>query len=299
MSDKKTTFKDWLEYVFFKAFLLIVKLTPFIIGIWVGKALGLLAYVVLKERRELTLQNICRAREKGFLPAALNEKRLARKVWANLGTVGSEFLYYYTRPTARLKKAVRFSGEDNLRRVLDKQKGAILVMGHIGNWELVGMYLAVAGYKVTPIVKTQSNILVDKIIQNNRRSVGMKVIPRRSYLRPILDAFKNNEIVPFLIDQWARNKGVMVDVFGTPAPLPRGAVEFGLRTGTPVVFGYVIREKPGCYQLVISEEIPLVKTGRDQDDVIRNTATLVGLLQDVIKKHPEQWLWMHKLWREQ
>jgi KDO2-lipid IV(A) lauroyltransferase len=299
LDNKKNSLGDWLEYILFNCFFIIVKLTPLSVGVVVGKALGRLAFFVMRKRRKLTLNNIRHARDRGFFSADIDEYKLARKVWENIGTVGSEFLFYYTRPLERLRESFKVSGENNLRRVLDQQKGVILVTGHIGNWELIGIYLSMAGYKITPIVKTQSNALVDKIIQEHRRSIGMKVIPRRSYLRPILEAFRNNEIVPFLIDQSARNKGVKVDFFGAPAPFPRGAVEFALKTGVPVIFSYVIREKPGNYQLVFSEEIVMEKTNQDETDLVKNTETLIQRLQEVIMKHPEQWLWMHKMWRNQ
>ena len=298
MDNRKNSLGDWLEYISFKCFLMVVKLAPLTVGVGVGKILGRLAFFVLRKRRKLTLNNIRQARERGFLSADIDEYKLAQKVWENIGTVGSEFLYYYTRPLERLMESVKVSGEDNLRRVLDKQQGVILVMGHIGNWELIGIYLSMAGYKITPIVKTQSNALVDKIIQENRRSIGMKVVPRRTSLRPILEAFRNNEIVPFLIDQSTRKKGVKVDFFGAPAPIPRGAVEFALKTGVPVIFAYVIREKPGNYQLVFSEEIVMEKTDQNEADLIKNTETIIQRLQGVIMKHPEQWLWMHKMWRK-
>ena len=84
------------------------------------------------------------------------------------------------------------------------------------------MYLAVIGYKLSPLVKTQSNQLVDRIIQSKRSSVGMRVIPRTGFLRPIIQALKRNEIVPFLVDQYTqKNRGSKLNFLGGKLHLPR------------------------------------------------------------------------------
>jgi Kdo2-lipid IVA lauroyltransferase/acyltransferase len=288
--------KKWFVYVFFKIFFLMIKSVPLTWCSWAGKHLGYFAYRVLKLRRRLTVENIRQARERGFLSAEIKDDQLAGQVWRTLGMVGSESLYYYTRPPEQFKDSVRWVGEENLRQVLEKKKGVILVMAHIGNWELLGISMSSAGYSLTPIVKTQSNLLLDKIIQEQRQAVGMKTIPQSGFLRPILEALKRNEIIPFLIDQSAGSIGVQVDFFGRRAPIPRGAAEFALKTETPVIFAYLVRESLDQHLLVISEELKLQRTGNYQQDLVANTAMFIQLVQETVQKYPSQWLWMHKLW---
>lgn len=288
-----------VEYALFCFLLFLVRIFPVTFSCFIGKQLGRLAFLILKKRRQLTISNIRVARENGFFKNGINEKQLAKKVWEHLGMVGSEFLYYYGRKPNQFWKALQFEGEENLKRILNKNKGAILVSGHLGNWELLGVSLALKGFKMNPIVKFQSNGLVDRIIQDNRRSLGMNLIDKRGFLRPILEAFKRNEVVSFLLDQSTYKNGVKVKFFGKEAPIPRGAAEFALKTGAPVFTARCLREKPGRYRVVVSDEIELIRTGDHQRDVQENTAMFIRLIEDVIREHPEQWLWMHKLWRNQ
>lgn len=294
---KRSRLLNLVEYTLFRLLLFTVKIFPIAFSCFIGRQLGGLAFSILKNRRQLTISNIRIARENGFFNTEIDEQQLAKRVWENIGMVGSEFLYYYERKPEIFQKAVQFEGAENLKRILEQHKGAILVSGHLGNWELLGVSLSYWGFKINPIVKFQSNGLVDKIIQDNRRSLGMGLIDKNGFLRPILAAFKRNEIVSFLMDQATHKNGVSVKFFGKEAPIPRGAAEFALKTGTPVFTARCLREKPGHYRVVISEELKLIKTGDHQRDVEENTAMFIRLIEDVIRVQPEQWLWMHKLWR--
>lgn len=294
---KRSKLLNLIEYALFRLLLFAVRIFPIAFSCFIGRQLGKLAFFILKKRRELTISNIRVARENGFFETETDEHQLAKKVWEHLGMVGSEFLYYYERKPEVFKKAVRFEGEKNLKRILAQNKGAILVSGHLGNWELLGVSLIYWGFKVNPIVKFQSNGLVDKVIQDNRRSLGMGLIDKKGFLRPILVALKRNEIVSFLMDQSTSKNGVSVKFFGKETSLPRGAAEFALKTGAPVFSARCLREKPGRYQVVLSEEIKLIRTGDHERDVAENTAMFIRLIEDMIREHPEQWLWMHKLYR--
>jgi KDO2-lipid IV(A) lauroyltransferase len=297
MPKSKSKTNEWIQFVFIKVATFLVKIIPLTWSQWVWTKICLLAFKILKSRRLLTIENIHIARKQGFLQIDTSDYQLARQVWENLGLVGSEFLYFYTQSPERIKHMVKIEGQANLDKVLSQKKGIVLVMAHIGNWELLGIYLSIVGYSLSPIVQTQSNALLDEIIQKKRQSVGMKTIPKTSFLRPIVEAFKRNEIVPFLMDQYAgKEGGVFVDFFGSDTFLPRGPAEFALKTGTPVVFAYIVHQTLNQHLLVISEEIQLKKTGNYQQDLKDNTALFGGLIQEVIQKYPSQWMWMHKLW---
>jgi KDO2-lipid IV(A) lauroyltransferase len=294
-AEENRRWKSWFEYLLFRIFFGLVKLVPFRLGCWLGERLGILSYWVLGGRRHLTIKNIEEAKQHGYLKNVENPRRLAYRVWKNIGRVSSEFLYYYTRPMQRLKEDVIIEGTANLERVLEKKKGAIIVAAHIGNWEMLAMSIALHGYGLTTLVKTQSNKLMDGIIQGNRRSVGMEIVPRNLFLRPLVLALRKNHTVLFLVDQ-ADRKGAVVDFFGRPAVLPRGAAEFALKTGTPVVFIYIAREAAHRHRLVISEEIKLPQSGNYTLDSQETVTLFIKRIESIIEKYPDQWLWMHRLW---
>jgi Kdo2-lipid IVA lauroyltransferase/acyltransferase len=296
VSKNKSKLHNGLGYFFYKCIFILIKIMPFSWSRWIWKNICLLAFKLLKQRRLLTIENIRNARERGLLASNDDDYSIAKKTWANLGIVGSEFLFYSTRTPAQLKKLVTVEGEENLKKILAKKKGAVMVTGHLGNWELLGIGLSVLGYPLTPVVKTQENSSFDQLINEKRHAIGIKTIPNKGFLRPIIDAFKRNEIVPFLIDQDAGGNGVKVDYFGREASIPPGAVEFSLRTGTPVFFAYIYRKGINQHVAVISEEIQLNNSGDYPKDLHDNIALFMSLIQDAVRKNPTQWLWMHSLW---
>jgi KDO2-lipid IV(A) lauroyltransferase len=295
MATDKRNLKHWLEFYSFQVFLALARLMSLGWSNWLGRRLGSLAFTVLPARRRLTLENLRQAQQHGFLPDTLNVNRVARKIWEHLGMLGSEFVYYANRPGQVLKN-VSIEGEANLRRILEKKRGVIMALGHIGNWELMGARIALAGIGVSSITKTQSNSLLDDYINQSRRAVGIKSIPKRSFLRPILRAFEHNELVSFFIDQNGGHSGLPLTIFGRETMIPRGAAEFALKTGTPVVFGYIVREVGNRHRIVISEEIALSRSGDFTTDIQANTVKFWELIQAAIREHPDQWLWMHRLW---
>jgi KDO2-lipid IV(A) lauroyltransferase len=295
MTNEKNKLKHWLEYNAFQIFLLLLRLLPLPCCVWLGRYLGRLAFRVLKSRRRLTLENLKEAQQRGFLPDTLNVDRIARQTWEHLGMLGSEFIYYSSRPRRVLKNVI-VEGEEHLRRVLEQKRGLILATTHLGNWEIMGARLALAGYGVNSITKTQSNGMFDDFINQSRRLAGIKSIPKLSFLRPVIRAFGQNEIVSFFMDQNAGKTGIPLPVFGRMTSIPRGTAEFAIKTNTPVVFAHIIREVTARHRLVISGELKMIRSENYEADLAANTQVLVDLIQTAIQKHPEQWLWMHKLW---
>lgn len=296
MAKKHSKLVYWLQICLFKLFLVFAKVSPVSFSRRIWKLISILAFKLLKGRRLLTIENIRNARERGFLTSPLDDYHLAQKSWEHLGLVGGEFFYYHSLEPEKLKEFITIEGEENLKKILAQKKGAVMVTGHIGNWELLGIYLSIIGYPLSPLVKTQENSFFDDFVQKKRQSVGIKVIPNNGFLRPIIEAFRRNEIVPFLIDQDARRKGVMVNVFGREASIPPGAAEFSIKTGTPAFFAYIIEDHPRHYTVHISEEINLPGTGNKKQDLLDATTIFMNLIQEVVQKYPEQWLWMHSLW---
>lgn len=284
-----------VEFILVRGLFFITKLFPFAISSWLGRKFGTLAFQIRKSRRTLTIENIREAQKRGFLPNDIDGSRIARKAWENLGLLGIEFAYFSHYRKA-ISQAVTFEGADNLKRVLEKKKGVIMVTTHTSNWELMGMALAQAGFGINSIAKNQTNLMLNRYINKCRRSTGINPIPKKSFLRPVVEAFKRNEIVAFFIDQAAGRVGIPLKLFGRGVMIPRGAAEFALKLDKPVIFSYIVRVTPRKYRLVISEEIELVRSGDYQKDLWENSARFIGLVQSVVSRYPEQWLWMHRLW---
>ena len=161
----------------------------------------------------------------------------------------------------------------------------------------MGAVASQLGYPVTYIVKRVKDQLLDDLINGWRRQVGVDVIYARESGREIVPHLKAGRSVAFMIDQDAGSRGVWVDFFNQPASTPRGAAVYALRTGAPVLFMYDLR-KPGGYHHV---EIRRVEVNREaelnEESITRLLTTLTGMLEEAVRRHPEQYMWMHHRWR--
>ncbi len=116
----------------------------------------------------------------------------------------------------------------------------------------------------------------------------------------MLRTLKANGIVGLLIDQnWSRQEGVFVDFFGRPACTSDGLARLALHTEAPVIPAFMVRQENGKYRLVIGEAVELINTGQRIKDVLINTQNFTRIIEDMIRKYPDQWFWVHQRWKTQ
>jgi KDO2-lipid IV(A) lauroyltransferase len=186
------------------------------------------------------------------------------------------------------------------RRVLDEAlaegRGAILISGHVGNWEILGQAIAAAGYPVATIATPFYDPRVTKWLDQWRTQRGLKILWRDGNSgKAILRALRSNSLMAFLIDQDTKTTGDYVPFFGRPAFTPTTPAALALRTGAPVIFCWHHR-RAKHHQITI-ERMRYDRSGNQQRDVLALTALLTARLETVIRAAPEQWVWMHRRWR--
>jgi KDO2-lipid IV(A) lauroyltransferase len=117
-------------------------------------------------------------------------------------------------------------------------------------------------------------------------------------MRPIIRHLKKNGIVGLMIDQnMAWQEGVFVDFFGRPAATSNGLALLALHTGAPVIPGMTVRGGDGKYKLIIGEEVEIIRTGDRDRDVIMNTQKFTRIVEEMVRRYPDQWFWVHQRWK--
>jgi KDO2-lipid IV(A) lauroyltransferase len=187
------------------------------------------------------------------------------------------------------------------RRVLDEVlaegKGVVLITGHIGNWEMLGQAIAAAGYPITTIARPSYDPRVTAWLHQWRTRRGLQIVWRdRNSGKAILRTLRKNNLMAFLIDQDTETAGTYVPFFGRAAFTPTTPAALALRTGAPVIFCW--HHRRGNSHKITIERIRYVPTGETHRDVLELTVMLTARLESVIRAVPEQWVWLHKRWRE-
>jgi KDO2-lipid IV(A) lauroyltransferase len=199
----------------------------------------------------------------------------------------------------KFKKFVTVEGEEHLKAAFARQKGVILITGHVGAFELVGSYAGLAGYEPLGIGTALKDEKLNNLLVHNRTSRGIEAIQRGKETFKLMKGLKSGRLVIMLIDQDTRVKSRFVNFMGHPAATPIGGTLMAMRTGAAVVPMYISMQ-PGYKQLLeIYPEVDIICTGDEEADLVRNTQSILNTTEKAIRKNPDQWVWMHERWKTQ
>lgn len=203
----------------------------------------------------------------------------------------------------------RTAGGDRFREVWTEAtagtgRGALVVTGHLGNWELAGAAAAGLGIPVSAVVKGQRNQRVDRHLAAVRRSLGVEPIAMRWAGRGVPKALDAGRAVALVADQDARDRGVVVPFLGRPASTFRGPAALALRHDVPLLFGTMVREGEGWrlgLEPVEAESSRPTDEGSvpatDDGSVRALTRAWVAKLEREVRERPEQYFWFHRRWK--
>ncbi len=257
-----------------------------------GAGLGTLTWTILGFRRRVTRENLRMA-----FPRATEIDRMGLAAYRSLGRTMAEFLALERADPGRIARLVPIEGVDQIGRALARGRGAILVTGHFGNWELFSASVVADGYPVDVVVGPQSNPRVDRHINRVRRSVGVGVVPRGMSVRGVVRSLREGRLVGIVADQDAGEEGIFVDFFGSPASTPRGPALFALRLQCPIIFGVSVREGNGRYRVHLSLFLEPERSGDEEEDVRRLTEAYTRAYESWIRMMPDHYLWSHRRWK--
>jgi KDO2-lipid IV(A) lauroyltransferase len=194
---------------------------------------------------------------------------------------------------SRYVNLVRF---DILRRCEQEGRGVIVVIGHLGNWEIGGLATTLAGYPIHSLVRPLNNPWMDRYLQHFRTQTGQKVIPRDQALGAMIRILRGGGMLVVQVDQDARELGVFVNFFGRPASTHRAPATLSLKYDSPIVLVNTYREK-GINYAVCSEPLYPGTFRGDPDPVKALTQAYSSRFEDFVRQHPDQWFWMHDRWK--
>jgi KDO2-lipid IV(A) lauroyltransferase len=284
-----------MQYLLLRAFSFFINFLPEGSSLWLGRQLGRLAYHLDSEHRKVALQNLQIAF--GHEKSEEELRAIAKRTFQNLGMMVVEFFRIPRMDEETFKRKVVIEGLNEAMELLKKKRGALILVSHFGNWELMGLMSRVIGNPIMVIAKPLKNRYVDQFITEIRQWAGLEVIPPEKAALKVVRALSGNRLVGVLIDQRAkRSEGVWADLFGRKAPTTPGLAVMALRSGAPVLPVFMIRDGFQKHRLMIKEPLELVRTGDLKNDVKTNTQLFNHTLEAMIRQYPDQWFWVHRRW---
>lgn len=253
-----------------------------------AERLALVVYRMDRKHRERTISNLAMA-----FPEWDQDRReaTAQEVYRHFGRIAADFMRTGLRTPEEILSA-EVTGIEHLERAIAIEKGVLLITAHYGNWERGAHWYHLQGHKLSVVARDANQGIVTEKLTALRLKAGAEVMSRGNSARTILTKLRAKEFVGILNDQNCAD--CFVPFFGKPCGTVLGPALLHLRTGAPIVQAYFTRLGPGKYHGEFFEPIVI---GDFDKDPIRITARLNEVLESVVRKHPEQWLWLHDRWK--
>jgi KDO2-lipid IV(A) lauroyltransferase len=226
-------------------------------------------------------------------------KDATRKMVRNLGWMAAEFARFPRLTRENIEEVVLLEGHENFLEGQRRGKGVLYLTGHIGAWELSSFAHALYGYPLHYMARPLDNQHLDALVNKYRCASGNEPIFKNESARVMLRILKSGGTVGILADQNTMpEEGVFVDFFGKSACTTTGLARVALHTGAAVVPGYAYwDESIQKYHLRFEPPVELIRTGDTERDVFENTKRFTKVIEEIIRKHPDQWVWVHQRWK--
>ena len=225
-------------------------------------------------------------------------RTVVRGMLRNLGWMAAEFARFPKYSKENIEQIVVLDGHENFLEGQRRGKGVLYLTGHIGPWELSSFAHALYGFPLHYMARRIDNPRIDALVNDYRCLSGNRPIFKNDSARMMLKVLKEAGTVGILADQNTMpQEGAFVDFFGKKASTTTGIARVALHTGAAVVPGYAVwDERSGKYRLCFEPPVELIRTGDAERDVLENTQKFTNVIEQIIRKYPEQWVWVHGRW---
>ena len=261
-----------------------------------GIVLAWKVYLLHVRLRRVGMRNLALA----FPEKSRRERaRILRGVFTSFGRQVAEVCLFPKYTRENISKVVVYDGFENFERALARRKGVLFLTAHLGGWELSAFAHSLQGYPLHVVMRPLDNPYLDRLTRQYRTMHGNSMVDKDDFVRGLLSAMKAGETVGILMDtNMTPPQGVFVDFFGIPACTASGLARIALRTEAAVVPGFTIWD-PALrkYRLRFDPEVKLIRTGNDDADAVANTALFTKIIEDYVRRYPDQWLWVHRRWK--
>lgn len=293
--SNRTEFQNYAEYIGLKAAIFVMSILHRPLAQFLGRIAAFLMYSFIPFRKKEVFEGLSLA-----FPQKSKEEieKIAKATYKNFFSVFIDMFFISRMSNEKVEKMLIYD-KALIEKAMSKNKGLVLMSAHFGNWELSALAFA-KKYPVALIVAKQSNNFVDRMMNEFRTKEGFNVIgfqrDDKLSFRGIVKALRKNQVLAILGDQDAGWQGIFIPFFGKLASTPKGPAFFAIHAGSPIITAFGVPQKDGSMKMEI-EELPIPNTGNIDEDIKIINTIYYQRLEDVIRRHPEQWFWFHRRWK--
>ena len=282
-----------LLYYLYRVIVKLVCLLPYSLIVFLGRGVGCLYYLFAIKPLASARKNI---RERLNLPEQEAET-IIRAMCTNIGITCMEMLYMPALSADNIRQFVKMEREDLLREAVAENKGVVILAIHMDNWEWLGAALSLYGYPLTSFIRKQPFESVNHLLKYLREGVGIELFARGTNETIIAArAMKKGKMLGFIADQDGGGGGIFVPFLGKMASTPVGPAFFAKKFSAPIIPIFIIREPDYLHKVIVYDKFYYEDTGDEQTDMYNCTSKMVKIVEEVIRRYPDQWLWFQRRW---
>jgi len=297
-SRLQLSLKDRLLFYLMAGVIHALSLIPDFLLYPLGVAGGFIGYCLDRRHLPIGMKNLAIA----FPDQSEGERRrILRASYINLGRGAVEVIRLGGFFHRRLKRRVTYDRFGYWNEVAERHpgRGMIILSAHFGNFELLAPAHSLHGFQINLVHHTQRFLAGDALITYIRERAGVEILRKHAAARAVLKALRRGETVGIPFDQNAkRSEAVFVPFFGEPAATASGLARLVAISGAPVVPAFIVREpNQRSHRIEIQDEVPIQRSADSAADIVENTRRFVKVIEDTVRRYPEQFLWTHRRYR--
>lgn len=309
MSMKKKKGKAFflLEYIGFRAAVVISRALPYGVLQWLCRVLGGVLYAAIPRRRDIAIKNIRIAFGDELTDAEVRKLALVSCQSFFLTAVemmrspfrfeGTQVIRDKRYKTEHLEELFR-----KAKKIHDEAGGCIFITPHIGNWEMLPYVSSLLGIPLAIVMRPMDNPYLERLVLSNRVMSGQVIVPKKNAMFVLERMLRHGKSVGMLPDQ-STSRGLRVKFFGRKATVTPVPALLAITYRRPIVVVAACRTSdPYYFHGYVSDPIwpekDLSRIGGEQEEMVRITREINVRMEEIIRKHPEQYLWMHNRWKD-
>ncbi len=292
--------KQFRNYLIYLAIILLIKfiqLWPRRTAIKITRGIGQLSFKLAGKSKKRIEQNLIKALGNEKSPEEI--KRLTKDVFMHNFSAVADYIRLPLMTKDDINSIVKVEGIEHLEKAYAEGRGVIMLTAHLGNWELLGSWVAKNDFPMAVIGARIRNPHLEKLVINFRRRCGLKNIKRGHDTRDIIKALKQGLGTGMLIDQDTKVQGEFINFFGFPAHTATAPYRLAKKYNSPIIPVFIHLHEDYTYHIEFFKEVELHNSGNEPQDMLDTLQECSTIIENIIRKHPEQWSWIHRRWKTQ
>ena len=278
----------FLEFITIKFLFIIFRIVGYKsasnLGFYIGKTFG----NIFRKKKSI-IKNI----NKSKISLNIKENEFVNNVLGNYGRILAEYPFLKDFRENKLEKFIEINGAENLDKIKEKKKSVVFISGHFNNFELMAMQVEKSGINLAAIYRPLNNIFLNKTMEKIRTNhiCTNQIKKGRSGTRQILENLKKGNSIALMIDQRV-TEGIKINFFGSLASTTTIPAQIVKKYKCDLVPIYIERIKNHKFKMYVSQPI-VINPNKSQEEISKH---LNKILEKMILKNPDQWIWTHDRW---